>query len=421
MKYIVLILSFIFAFSACNLITPKYCDTACPPGQKHKLDCSCYTPKRVPATELQQREILQAILSNNEQTINGLFDTVNPDSPLNLNVLPDINAFKNIYANNIDIFTRLTYQTNNLTLLSLLAPLNGFNDTFKTLLNEGANPNLEALTGVSPLQIAIMADQPEKVILLLNAGASANFEGPNNILIDTLNLGKYKALKALSIYAKNKKINFTFPAHYFVDAMINNQSDLASALLPLTSKETLNKPNNFGILPLVQAAFIGDINLMDTLITNGADLELRDEHSRTPLLAFLQEVYIGQIEGNFPKEHKEQITNIVKYMIEKGANKDVKDEYGEDILFYAVRENNVPLIELLLTEYKHNINTKNNQGETPLFLVAQNAPSLVPMFLGKGANPKIIDKNGRTPAIAAAEMGYMDIYDLLENSASMKI
>ena len=41
---------------------------------------------------------------------------------------------------------------------------------------------------------------------------------------------------------------------------------------------------------------------------------------------------------------------------------------------------------------------------------------MVPMLLQKGANPKVMDSKGRTPAIAAVEMGYIDLYEMLENA-----
>ena len=115
--------------------------------------------------------------------------------------------------------------------------------------------------------------------------------------------------------------------------MVENNADLASAVLPLTDEAVINMPNNFGVLPLVQAAFIGNFKLMDNLIKHGANLELQDENSRTPLLAYLQEVYIAQIEGNMPKGDDTKITETVKYFLEKGANISAKDSNGEDIMF----------------------------------------------------------------------------------------
>ena len=422
MNYRILIFAVIFSLTACDYFHwPTKCETPCPRGQKQNRDCSCFTPERFPATEEQQLAALTAIINNDEKALESVLENILPDSLINLNVLQNQEAFTKLYADNIDIFTRLNYQTNNLTLLSLLAPLNGFNDAFQMLLQNGANPDLEAFAALTPLQIAIVSDQGEKVKMLLNAGAKADFESQDNILTAALNLGKYKSLYAISSYAKEKQIPVTFPAADFMNAMIDNKLDLANALLPLTSKEVLNTPNNFGVLPLVQAAFSGNFNLMDSLLKNGADIELVNEAGRTPLLAYLQEVYIAQIEGNFEKNQDPKITETAKYFLSKGANREAKDSNGDDILFYAVRGNNKPLIELLVTVYKHNINTTNNQGETPLFLAAQNAKDMVPFLLANGANPKVIDRNGRTAAIAAAELGNMDIYELIENTAATRI
>lgn len=417
-----LLTAFIMIFlAACNFNGSQSCKNTCPEGQKQNEDCSCSITKKSPATASQQKEIVQYIISKDEQALSKLVSDISPDSSLNLETLPNFEEFKNIYANNINIFTRLTYQKNNLTLLSLLAPLDNFNKTFDILLQNGADPNLQAFHGESPLEIAIAANQGEKAKKLLEAGADVNFEGENNVLVTALNLQKYKALYALSTFAKSKQIPFKFLPDYFIDAMINNNTDLAIAVLPLTDEYILNTPNNFGILPLVQAAFLNKLNLVDALIENGANLELRDENLRTPMLAYLQEIYIAKIEGNFPRGQESQISNIVKHFIDKGAKIDVKDYNGENVLFYAVRDNNKPLINFWIIQQQQDINPRNNQGETPLFIAAQNQPGLVPYMLSQGANPKVMDENGRTPAIAAAELGNMDVYDLLEGAASTRI
>lgn len=426
MKYIYIFLTFplMLSFTACdfNFNWPQNCKNTCPQGQELKSDCTCYTPKKAPATELQQREILQALAQGNEQALTTMVANIDANSTFNLDVMQDPSDIKRIYANNMDISNRLDYQKDNLNLITLLAPLSKFNNAFAILLENGANPNLETFAGLTPLQIAISADQGEKVDMLLKAGAQINFEGgENNILMRALNLQKYNALYALANFAKEKQIPFKFPSEYFTIAMVENNSDLANAVLPLTDSAVINTPNSFGVLPLVQAAFIGNFDLMDNLIKNGANLEMRDANYRTPVLTYLQEVYIAQIEGNFPKGNESKIAKTAQHFLEKGANALAKDNNGEDIMFYAVRGDNKTLIETLLVNYKHNINTKNNQGETPLFTAAQNAPALVPFLIAKGANPRVMDANGRTPAIAAVEMGNMDTYDFLENAAASHI
>ncbi len=420
--YYLFLLLALSTFTACSYLEEIFnsnfnkCKNECPTGQQQKDDCSCFTPEKYNADEAQQIEILQSILEDKEGKLYNLLGRVLPDSPLNLQLLPNMQEFKNLYASNREILNFFNYQTSNLTTLSLLAPLEGFNGAFKFLLDNGANPNLQAFNGVSPLQLAILADQDNKVKMLLDAGATASFEGGNNILINTLNLKKYKALRELSTYAKNKNIDFTFPSDYFIEALANKNNELAAAVLPLTNKETLNTPNNFGILPLVQAAYMNNTQIIDILVDNGADLELKDANSRTPILAYLHEVYIGQIEGNYPPNMQEQNKEVIKHMLDKGADVKAKDKDEEDILFYAVRTNNFPLIELLVSSYGADINTRNKDGETPLFIAAQNQPGMVPMLLQKGANPKVMDSKGRTPAIAAVEMGFIELYEMLENA-----
>ena len=414
MKYFyrILTLSAILSLTACDLIPSGSCKNTCPQGQKQKEDCSCYTPEKAPAGELQQKEITLAIANNNEQALMKLLDTIALDSTFSL----DSEAVRKIYANNSDMYTRLTEDNNNLNLLFLLAPLDNFNQTFYNLLQKGISPNTQTTSGITPLDVAISANQGEKVKMLLDAGANVNFDGEDNILTSTLKQRKYKALNALASFAREKEVTFRFHPDYFIKAMINNNAELANAVAPLTEKETLNTPNYFGILPLVQAATNANLKLLDTLIASGANLELKNENLRTPLLSYLQETYIAQIEGNLQKGHDSQVVEVVKHFLDGGANINAKDDHKENIMFYAVRINNRPLIDLLVKSYKQDINTRNDIGETPLFTAAQNVPTLVPYLLTKGANPKVMDNSGRTPAIAAVEVGNMDTYDLLENA-----
>lgn len=412
----------LFSFVACAPSGQNKCPNTCQEDQEQQEDCSCITPAKAPATEIQQQGILQSILNKNEQALNQLVNKIDPDSMIDLKVLQDPKPFKALYAKNADLSGRINYQDTNLTLISLLAPLDGFDDAFKTLLSNGANPNYQSFLGLSPLRIAINADKESKTKMLLDYGAKANFEGENNIITQTYEEGKNKALKGISTYAKKAGINFVFPENYFTEAMINNQQDLAEALLPLTNKEVLNTPNNFGVLPLVQAALSNNKELFNTLIENGADINSKDFNNRTPLLQYLQEIYIAKIEGNdIVTATNEQVVPMIKLFLDKGADVKAKDNLGEDIMFYVVRGNYMELVDYLISKYNCDINTTNEQGETPLFTVAQNYPDLVRSFLEKGANPKVTDKAGRTPAVAAVEMGNMDTFDLLENAASMII
>ncbi len=414
--YKILVFFVIMSLTACSNDNPKTCKNTCPSGQKQNKDCSCHAPQKMQASESQQREILQAIINGDDQNLLQLINTIAADSTFNLDVLQNNEDFKQIYARKASIANQII-NSNNLTLLFLLAPLDNFNRSFDIILKNGANPNLQ-IEGITPLEIAIESNQGEKVKMLLEAGADFNSEEVNNILHTTLITGKYKSLNALSNFIRQQQTDFKFPPDYFINAMINNNAELANAVAPLTDQEILNMPNNFGVLPLVQAAFTGKFQLMDTLVNSGANLELKDQNYRPPMLAYLQEIYIAQIEGNYPLGRDKQITETVKHFLEIGADISVQDYNGENIMFYAVRGNNKPLIELLITNYNQNLNSRNNQGETPLFIAAQNTPALVPYLLSKGANPKVMDKNGRTPAIAAVELGNIETYDLLESAAA---
>ena len=73
----------ILCLAACNSNKPQTCQNTCPSGQKQNKDCSCYAPKKLPATESQQKEIFQYILNKNEQSLSKLIKDIVSTFPEN--------------------------------------------------------------------------------------------------------------------------------------------------------------------------------------------------------------------------------------------------------------------------------------------------------------------------------------------------
>lgn len=89
--------------------------------------------------------------------------------------------------------------------------------------------------------------------------------------------------------------------------------------------------------------------------------------------------------------------DVLEFLISKGAQLEVKDIRGETPFFTA---SNLCVKEAMLILLKHNvnINAQNNDKETPLHLCAQkNAPAELLFLLERGANPNMQNKNGDTP------------------------
>ncbi len=93
-------------------------------------------------------------------------------------------------------------------------------------------------------------------------------------------------------------------------------------------------------------------------------------------------------------------TSITPFLLEHGASVEDTDEDGNTVLAYAVTRNKNPKViyQLLITGGYKCVNARNNRGETPFFLVIENAnPEIALLLLKFGADPTIPTNTGKTP------------------------
>ncbi|SPR12432.1 ankyrin repeat domain-containing protein [Orientia tsutsugamushi] len=145
--------------------------------------------------------------------------------------------------------------------------------------------------------------------------------------------------------------------------------------------------------------------------------------------------------------HKQHV-DIVKLMLDSGADPNVQNMYGATPLHFAIVDNcNVDIIYLLLDK-NANINAQNKNGSTPLHnaafhgrnsiimqiisnsaadidlqdndgqtllhIAAQNcSQDLVEFLLDRKANIHITDKSGKTPIHSAAKNAFKNVVQLL--------
>ena len=113
---------------------------------------------------------------------------------------------------------------------------------------------------------------------------------------------------------------------------------------------------------------------------------------------------------NYIKAHPEELFLVAtigsleraKFLLEKGANSNVKVHYGETPLHGAIVSGNIDMVKLLL-QNKADINAQNEGGETPLYRAIElDQFALVNLLLAAGADPNIKDKTGNSALHVAA-------------------
>ena len=182
----------------------------------------------------------------------------------------------------------------------------------KVLLHYGANPNLDTNQGITPLGLAIEAQDKEMANLLLASGAINGISDENLI------------------------------SYCFKKNPIGVELMLAGGV----SANITDKDNN---TPLIIAAANGDLESAKQLISYRGNVNVKNKVGMTPLLY--------SIKGR----HKE----MTEYLINHGAKINASNIYGQNAIFWAAYNGDSKLVHNLLM-LGANYEKKTRLGQTPL-------------------------------------------------------
>ena len=167
-----------------------------------------------------------------------------------------------------------------------------------------------------------------------------------------------------------------------VEALLNANPDLVNA-----------KDQNSGGTPLFFAAGYSHKDIVELLLSKGADVNVKDNLGRTLLF-------------NSNKD-------IAELLLSKGADINVKDNLGQTLLFPVALTGNKERVKFFLDQGL-DVNARDSSGQTPLFNAAYNGnKDAAELLLSHGADVNVKDNDGKTPLQVAVEKGKTDIADLL--------
>ena len=139
-----------------------------------------------------------------------------------------------------------------------------------------------------------------------------------------------------------------------------NKTDIARIKELIDKGADVNKKNQFGTTPLEYACKTGNLEVAKLLIEHGAKINEKIEHNKTVLIDAL-------VENNDYE--------LVKYLLQQGADVNAKDDEGIPTLFYiypsgqSVFNTRLNLIKLL-EKYHADINQTDRNGMNLLFRTA---------------------------------------------------
>jgi ankyrin repeat protein len=149
-----------------------------------------------------------------------------------------------------------------------------------------------------------------------------------------------------------------------------------------------------GVHPFVRAAQTGNLSALEELAGRVGDInKASNGGGETALMAAVRS-------GQAP---------VIVWLLSHGANLDVRDGSGRSAISYAVQRGQVRILELLAA-----ITGRDVFSDIDLMALAVNASSLglldeLRRAMSHGARINTVDQQGRTPIMAAAARGHLDL------------
>ncbi len=189
-------------------------------------------------------------------------------------------------------------------------------------------------------------------------------------------------LSSFNLYAKN----YTAIQRMIVNKNFQNdeKADFIEAMLKQKKyKKDINFVDKHGYTALDLAVIHNSPEIVEILLENGANPNIKDKNGYTPLhRAVIRYSY-----------------KIVYLLLKYGADPNIKDKHGYTPLHRAVIEQDPKLVELLL-KHKADPNIKDSHGFTPLerafmFEDIDMAYKIGNLLLKYNADPFVTDRRGR--------------------------
>lgn len=187
--------------------------------------------------------------------------------------------------------------------------------------------------------------------------------------------------------------------HNLFTAAQSNDLDLMREALLTADVNMRSESENF--TPLMIAANYGFYDMVDMLLTAGADVNAQSEGGSTALSLAISPKY-------------EESAKIVKRLLDVGADVNLVSGVGNSPLMEAVYQGSMPVVDLLL-KAGAKVNLVNNHGETALMtvLIGGDEPEIITRLLDSGADKEPLSTAGEQAADIAHRLGRIQSFRVL--------
>ncbi|HOQ93119.1 MAG TPA: ankyrin repeat domain-containing protein [Treponemataceae bacterium] len=294
-----------------------------------------------------------------------------------------------LIAKKADIFS-----TNNEHYSPLRIALEAGDERQEWLLN---SESIKAKDGVGNTALHYAAEWKldNAVVSLLEKGANANVQNTNGETA-LFNAVKSDASTTIALLVSHKAdINIRdFLGNTALHASVRyDAKDAAEKLLQL--KASIDAKNYAGKTPLSLAARSNRIAMANLLLDSGADVNAFDITGKTILM---DAILSGRSE-------------IIGLLLKRGASPVQQEMYGRNA-FHEVAETGNPELIALIQEKAGNPLAQDFYGQTPLSIIMHKNPSLIGSILG--TNRYLVDTDGNSPLHIALEQNVStEVLDVL--------
>jgi ankyrin repeat protein len=140
------------------------------------------------------------------------------------------------------------------------------------------------------------------------------------------------------------------------------------------------------------------LKIVKFLFDKGADVNAKNDSGYTALMYSSEK---GRLE-------------IVKFLVSKGADVNAKDNSGNTPLMYSVKEGQFKVIKFLIDANVY-LNVKNKEGKTALIFSSENGDiETVKFLVDRGADVYVKDNSGKNALMWSSEKGYLEIVKFLK-------